>query len=61
MPREPKQKEPKRMGRPTFWPTSLGKNRTKSIGAPELFFTAWKDMEFRKKICDLTIDFLARK
>ncbi len=61
-PGPPKEPKPKvRMGRPTVWAQELGHTKDRGICAPEGFFEAWKDFNFRKRISDLTLDFLAEK
>ncbi len=53
-----KKKPPSKMGRPSVW---IHATKAQSIWAIPEFFEAFKSQEFKAKVQELTLDFLARK
>ena len=54
--KEPTPKGPRRKSGPkTVWDESLGLSTSKAVRAPQAFFDAWEDMEFRREINNLLL------
>lgn len=54
--KEPTPKGPRRKSGPkTVWDESLGLSFGREVRAPQAFFEAWKDMEFRRAINNLLL------